>query len=259
MPAVERRTGPIPGFAATEPVDDFSNRGRLRCSRCSVRGLCLPSGLAGRNVEDLDDLVYATRRIPAGEMLIRAGSPFRSLYAIRTGFFKSYTEQQGRPDRVTGFQMAGEIVGLDGIDRDAHTLNVKALEDSHVCVIPYVRLEALSARLPWLRRRVHRLMSREIGTGHGVMMLLGAMAAEERVAAFLLNLSSRFAARGFDEAEFVLRMSREDIGGYVGLTLETVSRVFSAFRDRGLIEVQLKMVRILDVGGLHAVLGRAVL
>jgi CRP/FNR family transcriptional regulator len=147
--------------------------------------------------------------------------------------------------------MAGEIIGLDGIDIDRHTVNVVALEDSEVCVIPYVRLEEVSARVPALRRHIHRTMSREIVRDHGVMMLLGSMRAEERVAAFLLNLSKRFVARGYAAAELRLRMTREEIGSYLGLKFETVSRVLSKFHEDGLLSVQKRLIGILEIQGLQ--------
>jgi CRP/FNR family transcriptional regulator len=228
------------------------------CSNCNLRTLCLPSGLEGRELGELDELIYTRRRVKAGETIYQAGAPFRSLYAVRSGFFKSYMVYEDGRDQVTGFQMAGEIIGLDGIDNDRHTLNVIALEDSEVCVIPYLRLEEVSARVPHLRRQIHKTMSREIVREHGVMILLGSMRAEERVAAFLLNLSKRFLARGYAASQFNLRMTREDIGSYLGIKLETVSRVFSKFDADGLLSVQKRLIRILDVEGLKRVLGQAV-
>jgi CRP/FNR family transcriptional regulator len=154
--------------------------------------------------------------------------------------------------------MAGEIMGMDGIGPEAHALNAIALEDSEVCVIPYSRLRSLGDEMHELRHQFHKVMSREIVREHGVMLLLGTMRAEERLAAFLLNLSQRFAARGYSPSEFNLRMTREEIGSHLGLKLETVSRAFSRFQDDGLISVQLKDIRILDVEGLRGVMGHGV-
>jgi CRP/FNR family transcriptional regulator len=227
------------------------------CSSCNLRGLCLPCGLSGVDAQSVDDLGFSHRRLKRSETLYRAGAPFKSLYAVRSGFFKSYAIAEDGREQITGFQMAGEIIGLDGIETDAHHLNVEALEDSVVCVIPFTRLEQLASRLPGLQRQLHRMMSREIVHDQGVMMLLGSMDAEERVAAFLLNLSQRFAARGYAAAEFLLRMTREEIGSYLGLKLETVSRIFSKLQLAGLIAIEKKSVRLLDVAALKAVLGRA--
>jgi len=227
---------------------------RSQCSACNLRDLCLPCGLEGQDMASANELVYTRRRVKAGETLYQAGDPFKSLYAVRSGFFKSYVITEGGRVQVTGFQMSGEIMGVDGIDSDHHTINAAALEDSEVCVIPYVRLEEVSARVPALRRQVHRLMAREIVRDHGVMLLLGSMRAEERVAAFLLNLSKRFVARGYAASEFHLRMKREEIGSYLGLKLETVSRIFSRFQELGLLAVQKKSIAILDIDGLQDIM-----
>ena len=168
----------------------------------------------------------------------------QSLYAVRTGFFKTCVSAEDGRDQVTGFQMAGELLGLDGISTDRHTCDAVALEDSQVCVIPYHQLEELSREVSDLQRQFHQIMSREIVRDHGVMLLLGSMRAEERLAAFLLNLTQRLQARGFSGSSLVLRMTREEIGSYLGLKLETVSRAFSRFQDDGLLEVEQRHIRI---------------
>ena len=222
------------------------------CGTCNLREVCLPCGLAGSAQALLDDIVYTRRRVKRGDTLYRAGTGFESLYAIRSGFFKSRVVLEDGRDQVTGFHMAGEILGMDGIGTESHTADLIALEDSEVCVIPYHRLEE-----PDLQRQLHRVMSREIVRDQGVMMLLGTMRAEERLAAFLLNLSQRFLARGYAPNEFHLRMTREEIGSYLGLSLETVSRLFSRFQDEDLITVQQKHIRILDIAGLKSMMSRA--
>ena len=219
------------------------------CTTCNLRELCLPCGLAASDAELLGDLVYTRKRVKRGESLYRSGGAFDSLYAVRSGFFKSSVVLEDGRDQVTGFHMAGEILGMDGIGTDSHSSDVIALEDSEVCIIPYTHLEE-----PRLQRQLHKVMSRELVRDQGVMMLLGTMKAEERLAAFLLNLSTRFVARGFAHAEFHLRMTREEIGSYLGLSLETVSRLFSRFQDDGLITVQQKHICILDVPGLRSVM-----
>ena len=227
------------------------------CSACGLRGVCLPCGLSAADASSVDGLVYSRRRVRRHETLYRSGTPFKALYAVRSGFLKSYVVTDDGREQVTGFQMPGEIVGLDGIDNETHRLNVEALEDTVVCVIPYARLEQMAGRFPALQRQIHRMMSREIVRDQGVMTLLGTMDAEQRVVAFLLSLSQRFAARGYAAAEFLLRMTREEIGSYLGLKLETVSRVFSRLQQAGLIAVQNKNVQLHDLPALKAVLGRA--
>ena len=219
------------------------------CGACNLRETCLPCGLAGSAQALLDGLVYTRKRIRRGECLYRVGSGFESLYAVRSGFFKSRVVLEDGRDQVTAFHMAGEILGTDGIGTESHTTDVIALEDSVVCVIPYSRLQE-----PGLQRQLHKVMSRELVRDQGVMMLLGTMRAEERLAAFLLNLSQRFVARGYASNEFHLRMTRDEIGSYIGLSLETVSRLFSRFHAEGLIAVQQKHIRILDILGLKSMM-----
>ncbi len=227
---------------------------KTACSNCNLRELCLPLGLTLEELERLDDLISTRRRLRRGDHLYRAGESFDAIYAIRSGFFKTDVLLEDGRDQVTGFQMAGELLGLDGISTEFHTCNAIALEDSEICAIPFSRLESLSREIHALQHHFHKVMSREIVRDHGVMMLLGTMRAEERLATFLLNLSQRFTARGFSHAEFYLRMTREEIGSYLGLKLETVSRAFSKFQEEGYIAVQQKHIRILDVQGLKALM-----
>jgi len=227
---------------------------KAACSQCNLRELCLPYGLSEPEIEQLDSAVGARRRIKRQQNLYRAGEGFEAIYAIRSGFFKTDVLLEDGRNQVTGFQMAGEILGMDGISGEAHTCNAVALEDSEVCVIPFGQLEHLSREIQTLQHHFHKVMSREIVRDHGVMMLLGTMRAEERLAAFLLNLSQRFTARGYSPAEFHLRMTRDEIGSYLGLKLETVSRAFSHFQEDGLISVQQKHIVILDHAGLKQLL-----
>ncbi len=213
----------------------------------------MPLGLNQEELNRIDDLVAVRRKVKRGTTLFRNGEAFTALYAIRTGFFKtSITTEDGR-DQVTGFQMAGEIIGLDGIVNDQHTCDAVALEDAEVCEMPFDRIEELSREVNALQRHVHKIMSREIVREHGVMLLLGSMRAEERLAAFLLNLVQRLHARGFSPLELVLRMTREEIGSYLGLKLETVSRTFSKFAEDGMVEVKQRHIRILDTEALKRI------
>ncbi len=217
---------------------------KVACSNCNLRELCMPIGFNQDDMQRLDEVVATRRRVKQGELLFSNGDPFTSLYAIRTGFFKTCISTEDGREQVTGFQMAGEIIGLDGIVSDFHSCNAVALEDADVCVMPFANVEELSREFPVLQRHVHKIMSREIVRENSVMMLLGNMRAEERLAAFLLNLVQRLHARGFSQSELVLRMTREEIGSYLGMKLETVSRTFSKFSDEGIIEVKQRYVRI---------------
>ena len=247
QPPLPEPAGPAFGSVSRLPA---------RCSSCSWRGVCLPCGLTGKDAVRAEELIYTRRQIRRGEALYYAGDVFVSLYAVRSGSFKTNLTLEDGRDQVTGFRMVGEIIGMEGIGSGQHTCNAIALEDSDVCVIPYVRLENLGRDLVGLQRHLHQLMSREIVRENGVMLLLGTMRAEERLAAFLLNLSQSFAARGYSASEFNLRMTREEIGSYLGLKLETVSRELSRFQDEGLIVVNKKNVQIKDLVALKRVVGR---
>ena len=227
---------------------------QVACSNCNLRELCMPAGLKPDELKRIDGLVSLRRRLRRRELLFHHGEKFTSLYAIRTGVFKTRVASEDGRDQVTGFQMAGEIMGLDGIVNEFHSCDAVALEDAEVCVIPFDRVEAMSREVPALQRHVHQIMSREIVREHGVMLLLGSMRAEERLAVFLLNLVQRLHARGFSRTEVLLRMSREEIGSYLGLKLETVSRTLSKFMEDGILEVRQRHLRILDADALQRML-----
>jgi CRP/FNR family transcriptional regulator, anaerobic regulatory protein len=224
---------------------------KVACSSCNLRELCMPVGLNQLELDKVDELVAQRRIVKRGTSLFHTGEHFTSLYAIRSGFFKTcLTTEDGR-DQVTGFQMAGEIIGLDGIVNDRHTCDALALEDSEVCVMPFDQIENISREVNALQHHVHKIMSREIVRENSVMLLLGSMRAEERVAAFLLNLVQRLEARGFSKSDFVLRMTREEIGSFLGMKIETVSRTFSKFADEGLISVNQRNIHIKDADALR--------
>ena len=218
----------------------------------------MPLGLSDSEMERVDEVVATRRKVARGDNLFRNGDKFNALFAIRTGFFKTRISAEDGRDQVTGFQMAGEIIGLDGIVSDHHTCDAVALEDAEVCVMPFDRIEELSREITSLQRHVHKIMSREIVRENGVMLLLGSMRAEERLAAFLLNLVQRLHARGFSQSELVLRMTREEIGSYLGLKLETVSRTFSKFVEEGMVEVKQRHVRILNTEGLQRLVNNTI-
>jgi CRP/FNR family transcriptional regulator len=223
---------------------------KAACSTCNLRELCMPVDLSSSDLDRIDNIIQKRKRVKRGEQLFRNGDSFHALYAIRTGFFKTSVSSTDGREQVTGFQMAGEIMGLDGIVSDRHTCDAVALEDAEVCIMPFDRVEELSREITALQHHVHKIMSREIVREHGVMLLLGSMRAEERLAAFLLNLVQRLHSRGFSQSELVLRMTREEIGSYLGLKLETVSRTFSKFVEDGIVEVKQRHVKILDTEAL---------
>jgi CRP/FNR family transcriptional regulator len=240
----------VPGTRTASSGDAAPAPLKTLCSTCHLKDLCLPCGLTGTDVQRLDSLMFARRRIREGQALYHEGEKFQFIYAVRSGTFKSVLTLKDGREQVTGFQMAGELMGLDGLASGKHASAAVALEDAEICAIPYAHLSELATASPDLQHVISRLMSREIVREHSLMMLLGSMNAEERLAAFLLNISQRMKARGYSATEFHLRMSRAEIGSYLGMKLETVSRTFSAFQQQRLLEVDKKHVRIIDLDGL---------
>ncbi|MEO8004237.1 MAG: helix-turn-helix domain-containing protein [Betaproteobacteria bacterium] len=233
-----------------------SSTQRASCSNCNLRELCLTGGLCATDLERVQTIVHARRRVKRGESIFHAGDTFGSVYAIRSGFFKSSVVDDDGREQVTGFCMGGELLGMEGIGAGTYNATATALEDSEVCVMPYGMIEEMSFQVRPLQRLLHAVMAREIVRDQGIMMLLGSMRAEERLAVFLLNLSQRFAVRGYSHADFLLRMTREELGSYLGLKLETVSRVFSKFQEAGILTVQQKHIRITDFPGLKTISGQ---
>lgn len=246
-PARTIRIAPVPATPRAGSVAPL----KTLCSTCHLKDLCLPCGLADPDVERLDGLKFARRKVALGETLYREGDRFQFVYAVRSGTFKSSLQLLDGREQVSGFHLAGELMGLDGLASGKHASSAVALEDTEVCAIPYAHLNELAAHSADLQMVMARLMSREIVREHSLMMLLGSMNADERLAAFLLNLSQRMKARGYSPHEFHLRMSRAEIGSYLGMKLETVSRTFSAFQQQRLLEVDKKHIRITDLDGLQ--------
>lgn len=226
---------------------------KIACGNCSLRELCLPAGLTPAELDRLDKLVNLRRTVRKNEARYRAGEILSSIYAVRTGFFKLRVTYRNGRDLVTGFSMAGETLGMDGIGHDNHNCDALAREDSEVCAMHFAQLEELSREVSGLQRNFHKVMSDEILRESSVILLRGVMRAEERVAAFLLNMSQRLAVRGYSPLQFHLRMTREEIGSYLALKLEMVCRSFSRFVADGLIEVEQKLVRMDNIDRLKAV------
>jgi CRP/FNR family transcriptional regulator len=255
-PTTQHRPGPPQGAGAyAAPVISIRDL-KSHCTTCSMRELCLPVGLSPDDLKQVDDAIGTRVKLKKGEPLYRAGEPFSALYAVRLGSLKTTVLAEDGREQVAGYHMLGDIIGLDGIGTDRHGCQAVALEDTEVCVMPFDRLEDLARKVAPLQRNLHQFLAREITRDHSVMLLLGSMRAEERLAVFLLNLSDRYRRRGYSSTEFVLRMTREEIGSYLGLKLETVSRLFSRFQEEGLIQVQGRSVKILDMAALRQLVGQ---
>ena len=220
-----------------------------------MRTLCLPVGLTETELAQLDAALDNRLKLKKGEALFRHGSEFTSLYAVKMGSLKTTMLSDDGREQVAGYHMPGDMLGLDGVGDERHGCEAIALEDTELCVIPFARIEELARHVPALQHNLHKFLSREIERDHRVMLLLGSMRAEERLAAFLLNLSERYKCRGYSSTEFVLRMTREEIGSYLGLKLETVSRLFSKFQQEGLLVVSGRSVKIIDLAMLKQLIG----
>lgn len=237
----------LPVFTAEEERAPGFRASKVRCGLCCLQEFCSPEALAREAVDFLKTFVKKQeRRLARGARAYRQGDEFRALVAVHTGSFKIVAASDGGDERVTGFAFAGDMMGLNGIDAGRHGDCAVALEASGVCLLPWERVEEAAARLPLVRRQLMRLLSREIRLGQEVGVVLGRLSAEERFAAFLLSLSRRLARRGFDGERFRLSMSRHDIASFLGLTAETVSRLFTRFRARGLLRVSAKDVELAD-------------
>ncbi len=227
---------------------------RRACADCASQDWCLPAGLDAKETKLLDHLSVQIRLIARGGSVYRAGAAFHSLYAICSGFVKSTITQDDGRERVTGLHMSGELIGMDAINSGQYMCDAVALDDTSVCAIPFGELERLTRDIPALQRYLHRTMGRAIAQDYGEMLLLGCMRAEERIAVFLVSLSKRYAARGYSPTCINLRLTRDEIGSYLGLKLETVSRVLSRFQEDHLIAVQRKDIEIKDLDRLNGMI-----
>jgi len=224
----------------------------VSCTSCRLSDLCLPISLEQREIAQLDEIIERNRPLKKGDHLYRQRDPFRSVYAVRSGSFKSYVLNADGQSRVTGFYMPGEIIGMDGIGSRVHVNSMMALEHSSICEIPFAQLEKLSQQLPNLQNRFFSIMSNEITKDQQVHTLLSSYSAEQRIGSFLLSLSVRHARCQLSPDRFLLHMTRGDIGEYLGLTLETVSRILSGLQKKGVINVQNREIAILDMATLKA-------
>ncbi|MCW8934097.1 MAG: fumarate/nitrate reduction transcriptional regulator Fnr [Gammaproteobacteria bacterium] len=228
---------------------------KTACKTCSLHDLCLPLGLDLGDIERLDEIVKRSRPLHKSEYLFNSGEKFTSIYAVRSGSIKTFTESEQGDEQITGLYLPGELIGLDAIHDNQHPCSAIALETTSLCELPFDSLEELSSQIPELHRQLFRIMSKEIAGDQSLLMLMAQKSADERLAAFLVNLSSRLKARNFSETEFNLTMSRKDIGNYLGLTIETISRTFSRFQSEGLLSTQRKYVNIHKLGELKELAG----
>ncbi|MDH5393716.1 MAG: fumarate/nitrate reduction transcriptional regulator Fnr [Gammaproteobacteria bacterium] len=228
---------------------------KTACKNCKLHQLCLPLGLENNDMEELDKIIKRAKPFQKGEYLFQHGDEFDSLFAVRSGSVKTYSQDDNGDEQITGFYLAGEMMGLDAVHEGIHPCSAIALETTSICKIPFKHLENLSSQLPSLQHQLLRIMSKEITEDQALLILLGQKSAEERVAAYLVNMSDRMEKRGFSPLEFNLSMSRKDIGNYLGLTIETISRTFSHLQQIGLINPQRKHIEIVDSEALRRLAG----
>ncbi len=222
------------------------------CGECSLSTLCLPMGLDTTDVDELGRMVKRNRPLQRGDHLFRMSDTFHSIFVVKSGSVKTYSSGKNGDEQVVGFHLPGEILGLDAIDRGTHACSASAMETTAICELPFDRVEELSARLPSLQHQMFRLLSKEINRDEEMLLVLGKKSAEERLASLLFSLSVRYKRRGYSETEFNLSMSRQEIGNYLGLAVETVSRLFTRFQEEGLLEAQRKHIHILDMERLES-------
>ncbi len=229
------------------PIKDFSS-----CAYCSVRRLCLPVSVEQEEINIIDDLVINRPNLKKSDFLFHSGDKFHSLYALKSGAVKTYGSTRDGREQITGFHFAGELIGLDAIGNNMHNCNAVALEKTVVCELPYKNIESISLQIPGIQQEITRLMSLEIRNDEEMLMAIGSMRAEQRVACFLFSLNRRLTLRNHDKTIFRLPMTREEIGNYLGLSLETVSRRMSSLHEEGIIEVENRLIKMKDIGRLQA-------
>ena len=223
----------------------------VNCADCRLATICLPISLQLEDINKLDDIIQRGRPVHRGDHVYYAGEDFKSVYAIRSGAVKTIKITEDGQEQVTGFYLPGEIIGMDGLATNKHSNSAIALETAAVCEIPFQRLEELSTQIPNLQRRFFQLMSKEITQDQQLITLLSKNSAEERIASLLLSISTRNHNRGLSSSDFFLPMSRSDIGNFLGLTIETVSRVFSRLHKQSFIKLDKKHIVINDIDALR--------
>ncbi|GAB3628936.1 Fumarate and nitrate reduction regulatory protein [Pandoraea terrae] len=245
-PAANARPQPIRIHHGFEDSMRFGEMCAVRCSTCALRRVCVPEGLSDEDARRFDDVPRVRRAVRRGETLFRAGDRFEHIYAVRAGSFKTVVMHPDGREQVTGYLLAGELLGLGGIAAGHHVAEAVALEDSQVCAIGFPGLEAVAGQVPVMQRQLHRLFAAAIVRDQSQLLRLGTMRGEARLASFLLDISARLAALGYSPRSFLLRMTREEIGSYLGLQLETVSRMFSRLQARSILTVRQREVTLVD-------------
>jgi len=231
------------------------NHLKVSCKECNLRELCFPHGMSEEELTDMESVVEQPKALHKNDFLYRDGDKSLALFAVRSGCVKTMTESPNGDEQIVGFHLPGEVLGLDGFAEGSYTCNAVALETSSVCELPLDQLESLCHKVPGLQKQMRRIMGKEVSSDHKLLLLLGKMTAEERLASFLLSLSSRMEERHWKENEFNLAMPRQDIANYLGMAVETVSRLFATFQNEKIIDVDRRHITILDMQQLKTIVG----
>lgn len=226
---------------------------KISCGNCRLNTICLPISLHIDDIDRLSNIIQRSKPLQKGEYLYRTKDTFDSVFAIRSGAVKAVNISETGDEQITGFYLPGEVVGLDGLANNTYTNSVIALETSSVCEIPFNRLEELSLQIPTLQRHFFQLMSREITQEQQIITLLSKSGAEARVASLLVGISARNGRQNLSTNKLILPMSRTDIGNFLGLTIETVSRIFSRLQKNTVIAVDKKEITILNMEMLNLI------
>ena len=228
---------------------------KVSCSHCSLNELCFPHGMEDSDMDKLDAMVDRDMPLHKNDFLYREGDTCKALYAVRSGGIKTTIQNQNGESQIVGFHLPGELIGFDGFATDLHACSAETLETTSVCELPLDNLETLCASMPGLQKQMRRIMGLEVNNDHDLLLLLGKMNSDEKLATFLLNLSGRMKQRHWKESEFNLNMTRQDIANYLGLAVETVSRLFAHFQDDGIIAVDKRNITITDMAALKQIVG----
>lgn len=231
------------------------DRLKVSCGQCNLNQLCFPHGMMPDDMNKLDAIVEQRKPLHKNDYLYHESDMANAIYAVRSGSIKTVVESPNGDEQIVGFHLPGELLGFDGFMDDRHGCSAIALETTSVCIMPTSKLENLCHTLPSLQQQIRRIMGKEVSDEHQMLLMLGKMSAEEKIATFLLSISRRMEERHWKATEFILSMPRQDIANYLGLAVETVSRLFAHYQEEEIIQVDRRRISILDLDKLKAIVG----
>ena len=241
--------------SSNKPALVTFDRLKVSCGQCNLTELCFPHGMRQEDMNKLDSVVEQRKPLHKNDHLYHESEPSHAIYAVRSGSIKTIIESPNGDEQIVGFHLPGELLGFDGFMDESHTCSAIALETTSVCVMPMNKLESLCMSLPALQKQMKRIMGKEVTEEHKMLLMLGKMSAEEKIATFILSISRRMEERHWKATEFMLSMPRQDIANYLGLAVETVSRLFAHYQEEGVIQVDRRRISILDIDRLKSIVG----